>query len=203
VVFYQAFCCAAKLAMASVEVMNASARLTWCSSPPPSCSFLFCHRISATTTPWLRNAAISSSRQVPCGFCWSRNVAALLQEKTRRKNRTSSRLLNSLLSCGGGEEAGAARSAQLAASGVKIDEQVRLDNGGERPVETRGKVAAGGFSSRHGVEITLFFQGFLNLALSLAVCVNNLGQAPSRFFSFWFAPAIFVVFHLYQILYKT
>ncbi|KAH8963611.1 hypothetical protein BDL97_04G022700 [Sphagnum fallax] len=168
--------------MASVELMNASARLTWCSSPPPpppSCSFLFSHRISATTTPWLRNAAISSSRQVPCGFCWSRNVAALLQEKTRRTNRTSSRLLNSLLSCGGGEEAGAARSAQLAASGVRIDEQVRLDNGGERQVETRGKVAAGGFSSRHGVEITLFFKGFLNLALSLAVCVNNLGQAPS------------------------
>ncbi len=130
-------------------------------------------------------------------------MAALLQEKTRRKNRTSSRLLNSLLSCGGGEETGAARSAQLAASGVKLDEQVRLDNGGERQVETRGKVAAGGFSSRHGVEITPFFQGFLNLALSLAVCVNSLDQAPSRYLSFWFAPATFVVLHLYQTLYKT
>ncbi len=60
-----------------------------------------------------------------------------------------------------------------------------------------------GFSSRHGVEITLFFQGFLNLALSLAVSVNNLGQAPSRFLSFWFALATFVVLHLYQTLYKT
>ncbi len=191
--------------MASVELMNASARLTSCSSPtpPPSCSFLFSHRVSTTTTPCLRNAAISSSRQVPCGFCRSRNVAALLQEKKRRTNRTSSRLLNSLISCGRREEAGAARSAQLAASGVKIDEQVRLDNGVERQVETRGKVAAGGFSSRHGAEIALFFQGFLNLALSLAVCVNNLGQAPSRFLSFWFAPATFVVLHLYQTLYKT
>jgi hypothetical protein len=130
-------------------------------------------------------------------------VAALLQEKKRRTNRTSSRLLNSLISCGRREEAGAARSAQLAASGVKIDEQVRLDNGVERQVETRGKVAAGGFSSSHGVEITLSFQGILNLALSLAVCVNNLGQAPSRFLSFWFAPATFVVLHLYQTLYKT
>jgi hypothetical protein len=102
----------------------------------------------------------------------------------RRKNHTSSRLLNSLLSCGGGEEATAAKSAQLAATRVKIDEQVRLDNGGEQQVETRGKVAAGGFSSRHGVEITLFFQGFPNLTLSLVVCVNNLGQAPSRFLSF-------------------
>jgi hypothetical protein len=64
-------------------------------------------------------------------------------------------------------------------------------------------VAASGFSSRHGVEITLFFQGFLNLALSLAVCVKNLGHAPSRFLSFWFALTTLVVVHLYQTLYKT
>ncbi len=47
-------------------------------------------------------------------------------------------------------------------------------------------------SSRHRVERT-WFQGYVNLYLSLVICVNNLGQAPSNFSFLFGLPQLFLL----------